>query len=324
MSTMDLPAPFDPADSMIVREPERPEPGYWVGCPSVLVDGDLTWLTYRERRPRGAAAERGWRCAVAVSHDGLRFDNVWEVHKDQLESPSMERFDLTRTEGGYELFLSYVDPSDGRWRIGTITASRPEDFDVAERRPALTAESTGTEGVKDPVVVEIAGSVHLFASYAAAGPAVDAAAHATADIYNTGATTHPTGLAVRDGHEFTWKGEVLGVGSPGSWDAYQARLGSVVAVLGGYVGFYDGSASRDENYEERLGLATSVDGRSWRRESTDRPWLSGPGPSGSIRYVDVVVREGAWWIYHEMTRPDGAHELRLARVPAPANTTPNQ
>jgi hypothetical protein len=46
-------------------------------------------------------------------------------------------------------------------------------------------------------------------------------------------------------------------------------------------------------------------------------WLIGPGPSGSIRYADVVVRDGVWWIYHEVTRPDGAHELRLARAAGP-------
>lgn len=316
MPTIELPPPFDPADSLLIREPERPVPGYWVGCPSVLIDGDRTWLTYRERRPRGAAPDRGWRCAIAVSDDGIRFDDVWEVHKEELESPSMERFDMTKTDRGYELFLSYVDPVDRRWRIDTITAARPEAFDVATRRPALTADSTATEGVKDPVVVEIDGAVHLFASFAASGSGVDPAAHATADIYNTGATTHPTGLAVREEMGFEWLGSVLDVGERGSWDGYQARLGSVVPVGPGFVGFYDGSRGPAENYEERLGLATSVDGRMWRRESTDGPWLLGPGPSGSIRYVDVVVQDGAWWIYHEMTRRDGAHEMRVARIPA--------
>jgi hypothetical protein len=37
MTTIEVPAPFDPADSVVIREPERFEPGYWVGCPSVLV-----------------------------------------------------------------------------------------------------------------------------------------------------------------------------------------------------------------------------------------------------------------------------------------------
>jgi len=198
MTGVDLPPPFDPADSVLIRAPERAERGYWVGCPSVLVDGDRTWPTDRERRPRGAASERGWRCAIAVSRDGLRFDDVWEVHKDELESSSMERFDLTTADSGYELCVSYVDAVDGRWRIDAVSAPRPDAFDIATRSPVLTAGSTSTEGVKDPVVVEIGGAVHLFASFAAGGPGLDPSARATSDIYNTGATTHPTGLAVRD------------------------------------------------------------------------------------------------------------------------------
>jgi hypothetical protein len=251
-----------------------------------------------------------------VSRDGLRFEDVWEVHKDQLESASMERFDLTTAAAGYELFISYVDPVDGRWRIDAVSAPRPDVFDIATRHPVLTADSTSTEGVKDPVIVEIGGVVHLFASFAAADPGLDASAHATSDICNTGATTYPTGLAVRDEAGFTWKGQVLAVGAPGSWDAYQARLGAVIPVGDEFLGFYDGSASHLENYEERLGVASSADGRSWRRETSDGPAVGGPGPTGSIRYVDVAARGGEWWFYHEVTRPDGAHELRVARAPA--------
>jgi hypothetical protein len=306
---------FDPADGVVIRSPERPETGYWAGAPSVLADGDVTWLTYRERRPRGAPAERGWRCAVAVSRDGIGFDDVWEVHKDELATASMERFDLIRTAGGYELLLSFVDPADGRWRIDAVRATRPDAFDVADRRPVLTAASTGTEGVKDPVVVELGGLTHLFASVAAPGPGVDASAHASADVYNTGATTHPTGVATRGTDGFTWRGEALAVGPGGSWDGYQARLGAIIPAGDGWLGLYDGSAGHEENYEERLGLAWSPDGRVWRRETPRGPWLIGPGPTGSIRYADVVVRDGAAWIYHEVTRPDGAHELRLARAP---------
>lgn len=317
MRRISLPEPFDPARSVLVRAPERSEPGYWAGCPSVLVDGGRVWLTYRERRPRGAAAERGWRCAVAVSRDGLTFEDVWEVRKDELETPSMERFDLTRTTEGYELFVSYVDPADSRWRIDAVSAARPEDFDVATRRPVLTAASTGTEGVKDPVVVRIDDTVDLYASYAAAAPSLDGAAHASADIFNTGTTHHPTGAAMRIGSEFRWLGEVLPVGAPGAWDGYQARIGCVVRTASGWVALYDGSARHVENYEERLGVATSVDGLSWERASETGPWLMGPGPTGSVRYADVIVRDDAWWIYHEVTRPDGAHELRLGFAALP-------
>ncbi|HET9614887.1 MAG TPA: hypothetical protein VFP22_08750 [Candidatus Limnocylindrales bacterium] len=312
MSTIELPAPFDPADGLLVREPERAEPGYWVGCPSVLVAGELTWLTYRQRRPRGDASDRGWRCAIAVSRDGIRFEDVWEVRKEHLDSPSMERFDLVWTDAGYELYLSYVDPADNRWRIDVVSAPSPGAFDVDVRRPALTAASTATEGVKDPVVAAIGGETRLYASFAARAEGIGSAAHATADIYNTGATTHPTGFAIADATGgWAWQGTAVEVGAPGSWDAYQARLGAVAPVDGGFVGFYDGSASHEENYEERLGIATSPDGRSWRRATTAGPWITGPGASGSVRYVDVAVRDGRRSMYFEVTRPDGAHELRV-------------
>jgi hypothetical protein len=108
---------------------------------------------------------------------------------------------------------------------------------------------------------------------------------------------------------FTWEGEALAVGA--DWDRYQARLGSVAAVEGGWIGTYDGSASHEENYEERCGLATSSDLREWASISPGGPWLTGPGASGSVRYVDLQQVDGDWWCWAEVTRPDGAHELRV-------------
>ncbi|NHC13106.1 hypothetical protein [Motilibacter deserti] len=309
-------APFDPLEGTLVRGPERDEPGYWAGCPGVLHEDGRFWLTYRERRPRGAAPERGWRCAVAASSDGVRFTDVWSVHKDELGTSSMERFCLTRRPGGgYVLYVSYVDPADNRWRIDAVEADDPAGFDVSTRRGVLTAATTGTEGVKDPYVVQAGPVTYLFASYAAARAELPADAHGTADIYNVGATTHPTGLATStDGTRFRWQGEVLGVGT--GWDRYQARLGTVVPVDGGFVGFYDGSASHKENYEERCGVAVSGCLTDWRRLDEAGPWVVAPGGTGSVRYLDALVLDGQWWLYYELSRPDGAHELRVRQVPA--------
>jgi hypothetical protein len=227
----------------------------------------------------------------------------------------MERFCLGPTPDGFALYLSSVDPADRRWRIDVVEASDPARFDTASRRPVLTAATTGTEGVKDPVLVRAPDGDCLFASFAAARPELALDAHATADIYTVGATTHPTGVATRRAGDaaFTWDGEALAVGT--GWDRYQARLGSVAAVDGGWVGTYDGSASHDENYEERCGLATSTDLRHWESVSPDGPWLMGPGVTGSIRYADLQRVGGAWWCWAEVTRPDGAHELQV--IPPP-------
>jgi len=89
----------------------------------------------------------------------------------------------------------------------------------------------------------------------------------------------------------------------------------VVPIGSGYVGFYDGSASARENYEERCGVAVSGDMWHWRRLTQQRPWIVSPHGSGAIRYLDAVVVDRQWWIYYEMARADGAHDLRLQRVP---------
>lgn len=306
--------PFDPTQGTLILTPELAEPGYWAGCAGVLREADRFVLTYRERRPRGADQERGWRCAIAVSDDGEKFTDVWSVEKRELGTPSMERFSVVPFEGGYRLYLSYVDPVDNRWRVDVIESATIEGFDLARRTPVLTAASTGTEGVKDPYVYRCGPVTYLFASFAAAGAFAAPDAHGTADIYNVGVTTCPTGVATSlNGRDFTWQGEVLSVGS--TWDSYQARLNSIVPVKGGYVGFYDGSSSAEENYEERCGIAVSGDLFTWKRLSGDTPWVTSPWGTGSVRYVDALIEGGEWWLYYELTRADGAHELRLARVP---------
>ncbi|MEP9381276.1 hypothetical protein [Nocardioides sp. KR10-350] len=309
---------FDPDQAEIVLEPEKPGNGYWVGCPSVLHDEaqGVYWLTYRRRRPRGEDADRGWRCAVAKSTDGLHFQDVWSVEKQELETTSMERFSLLPApDGGYLLYLSYVDPADNRWRIDVIEAERPEELDVRKTAPALTAESTGTEGVKDPYTLRIGPAVYLFASYASGGLSDEdlQRGHANADIYNTGVTTHPTGLATSlDGRTFAWQGPVFDVGS--GWDRYQARLNTVLPLGGAYLSMYDGSGDVTENYEERTGLAISHDLRQWHSLTPDRPWITSPYATGSLRYFDAVPQDGETWLYFEFARPDGSHDLRRTRI----------
>ncbi len=315
-----LPA-FDPEAASVVLEPEAAGGGTWVGCPGVLHEPDRQrfLMTYRQRHPRGdPATERGWRCAVAASDDGVHFRDLWSVEKQQLGAPSMERFCLLpRAGGGYLLYLSYVDPVDNRWRIDMIEADDPAAFDVGTARPVLTATSTGTEGVKDPYAMRIGPAVYLYASFASAATLAEGdrgRAHASADIYNTGTTTHPTGLAIGvDGRAFAWQGEVLGVGC--GWDRYQARLNSIARIGDAWVGFYDGSAGVEENFEERCGLVISHDLQHWMRLTPDAPWAVSPHASGALRYVDAVPVERELWLYFEYARADGAHELRVARLP---------
>jgi hypothetical protein len=291
---------FDPEDGVTVLEPAAPGPGNWVGCPSVLYDParESVLLTYRRRRPRGEPDDRGYRCAVAESSDGVHFRDVWTIDRSEVGSTSLERFNLHRDpDGRYLLYLSYEHPEDGRWRIEVIEDTRPDGFDPARRATVLTPAATGTAAVKDPYVVR-AGPAYLM----------------LVSTFLTDAGPAPTYLATSlDGLSFRWEGELLGVGT--GWDRYQARLSSVLATDAGFVGFYDGAAGPEEDTEERLGVAVSADLRRWERLTVDAPWAVSPYATGSLRYVDALPLEGEWWLYYEVARADGSHELRLNRVP---------
>ena len=83
---------------------------------------------------------------------------------------------------------------------------------------------------------------------------------------------------------------------------------------GCFIGFYDGSASHLENYEEKTGLAESQDLRSWRTLTADGPALVSPNASGALRYVDAQVVADALYLYYEFAREDGSHDLRVLRT----------
>ena len=316
-----LPAPcFDPTAGNLVRGPLHGEPGYWAGAPGAVYDpgGDRFLLLYRVRRPRGVVPDRGAEIRILTSRDGLTFDGeLYCLEKRALGSPSIERCALVQVEPDrWVLFVSYVDPTDHRWRIDRLEASRPDAFNPQQRQPVLLPGRLGVEGVKDPFVFRVGGLWHMIVSFATAtAPADPAQLHGTADAYNTGLIRSATGLAVSsDALHWEWVGEVFGPRRTG-WDRYCSRISTVWRQDGLWYAFYDGSASVEENYEERLGLAFSADLRRFERLTPNGPLLTAPYGSGSVRYADVLDAPGRGrFVYYEVVRPDGAHELRAQRL----------
>ena len=305
---------FDPQAGQTVVEPLQAGPGWWAGASSAVWDEERKcfYLYYRLRRPRELG--RGADCRIARSGDGVRFDEIWGATKNDFRAQSVEKASLVKTPAGaYRLYVSYVTPEDGKWRISLLEARRPEDLAPASAMPVLGPENIGAEGVKDPYVLSVGPGWYMIASYAPS-PHVSAEAaarmHATGDVYATGITRSHTGLAVSlDGVRFHWVGDVM---SPGrGWDAYAARVNSVVYRPPLFVAFYDGSASVDENYEEKTGLAITWDLREYVRLTPDAPAFASPHASGSLRYLDAVQTPRGIYCYYEYARPDGSHELRL-------------
>ena len=315
-----LPGLLDYSTSLVVREPLGTGSGWWAGAPGAYYDArdEAFYLTYRYRRPRGVEPDRGGETRLARSTDGVAFDDVCVLTKDQFASTSIERCAVARAaDGTWLYYASYVDGADSRWRIDLLEAPSPDAFDPAKRTPLFTAPPLGLEGVKDPWVLRVGPVWYMLISYATAPvrQASEGQMHGTADVYNTGLIKSASALATSlDGRTWHWQGSILEPPQQGTWDCYAMRLGCLLPHGGGWLGIYDGSASVAENYEERTGLALSGDLFAWRSLTPDGPALVSPHASGSLRYIDsVVAPSGERLVYFEAARPDGSHDLRVAR-----------
>ncbi len=309
------------ANGQIIRHPVGPGAGYWVGSPGAYYDEaeEACYLTYRIRRPRGVVPDRGGEARIARSTDLVNWTDVLTVTKDRYQSASIERSCLHRgRDGRWRYFTSYVNPADGRWCTAVMSADTVAGLDPARSTVLFAGPSHGLEGMKDPWIIEADGSYHMFLSVALPTPQTGRGSHETLDIFNTGECKSATGLALsHDLDHWEWQGLVLTPETSG-WDCYCRRLNSVVPLppdaAGRYLAFYDGSASHLENYEEKCALAVSDDLRIWDVRSRQGPALTSPHGSQSLRYLDAKFMRGAWRLFYEFTRPDGAHDMRLVTV----------
>ena len=123
-----------------------------------------------------------------------------------------------------------------------------------------------------------------------------------------------------DGLDWTWHGTAL-AGRPGQWDERGTRVTSVLLTRDGAAAFYDGRASAAENWEERTGIAVAS-GAAARFEAVgDTPYGSSPFGLGGLRYVSMVhLPDDRVRFYYEVTRADGAHELRTTVTAVPRDT----
>ena len=305
------------AEGRIIREPMGFANGHWAGAPGYFFEPveEAHYLTYRIRRPRGVAPDRGGEARIARSGDGENFEDIWSVTKDQYGSASIERSAIRKApDGRWRYFTSYVDAKDGRWCVDQIAASSVERLNPANRRRIFSASALGLEGIKDPWILETREGFQMFLSVAIRTPRTSGSSHDTLDIFNTGDCLSATGLAFsHDLDEWAWQGVVFAPTGNG-WDGYCRRINSVVPLGEKFLGFYDGSASARENYEEKTALVVSNDLRAWQSLSPGGPFVTSPHASGSIRYIDAQMVGDRVFIFYEFARADGAHDLRLIQT----------
>jgi len=133
-----------------------------------------------------------------------------------------------------------------------------------------------------------------------------------------------TAMAVSKDLDFwQWKGVSFEppAGKVGQvWDGYCRRINSVIQPdtrRDTFVAFFDGSRGHEQNYEACTGVATSNDLINFKSLSPTGPDVVTRHATGSIRYVDAVhVGLNDLYLFYEIARPDGSHELRVTQDPA--------
>jgi hypothetical protein len=282
-----------PDESTVVIGPPGAGLGYWAGAPSAAVSDDGMYLAYRLRRPIGAG--RGYAIAVARSADGVRFETLATIRREEVGAESLERPRLVRDRSGrWRLYLSCATPGTKHWRIELLEAAHPAEFTATGRQVALPGDVK--TGVKDPVI-RLNG---IWQMWVCCHPLADPAE--TDQMVTEYATSS-------DGLDWTWHGTALS-GRPGYWDARGTRVSAVWQDGESLIAFYDGRASVAENYEERTGVAAGT-GPTALAALGAGPAAESPHAGKGLRYLDFVeLPGGGRRLYYEMTRPDGAHELR--------------
>ena len=281
-----------PNQSVVAVAAPGPGDGTWAGAPSAACSDGEIYLAYRLRRPTGMG--RGYAVAVARSADGVHFETLLTIGREQLGAESLERPAIVMTpDGTWRLYLSCATPGTKHWRVEVLEARHPAAFDASRSRVVLPGDA-GT-AVKDPVLVHDAGTWHLWASV---HPLDDPD---EADQMATDYAVSPDGLS------WTWQGTALSP-RPGEWDSRGARVTAVRLAPGSVVAYYDGRASAAENYEERTGVAS---GAGPGALTAHGPIAQSPYGGGGLRYLCILdLGDSRERYYYEMTRADGAHELR--------------
>jgi len=275
--------------------------GYWAGAPSAVgVDGAI-YLAYRLRRP--VYEGRGYANVVARSRDGVRFETVCTLLRDDLGCASLERPALARRpDGGWRIYLSLSTPGSKHWWVDALDADEPAGLATGRRVTVWPGDDA--TAVKDPVVlVDRAGRWHAWLC-----------CHPLTEPGEEDRMTTRY-AASADGLTWTEPEEVLAPPAAG-WDRRGRRVTAVIPRPDGSVtGYYDGRADAGENWYERTG---ALHGRSVAGPLTPvSPAVAAQSPHGrhTLRYLSVVdLGDGTGRAYFEAASADGSNEIRTQLI----------
>ncbi len=302
---------FD-ASRLVVAAPGSGD-GFWAGAPSAVASDGVIYLAYRLRRPVNEG--RGYANVVARSVDGVRFETLCTVYRDDLGCASLERPALVRRpDGGWRLYVSCSTPNSKHWWVDALDADDPRDLAGGRRTTVWPGDDF--VAVKDPVVlVDAVGGWH---AWLCCHP-----------LTEPGEEDRMVSRYASSTDGLVWiEGEVVLAPPAVGWDRRGRRVAAVVPRPDGSVtGFYDGRADAGENWYERTGALAGAGIGARLTAATGGVLAQSPFGRHTLRYASVVDLEaaggppgaagqgnGAARVYFEATSQDGSNQVRTQLI----------
>jgi hypothetical protein len=296
----------------VILRPDRNEPEWWAGAPSVIVDAQgAFWMACRMRTAEGDRGLRGYEIRILKSPDGVHFQKVHGIRREDVPIPGFERPALLCDPKSGLFKLYGCGPwKGGPWGIFKFADARtPDQFRADTARLVIAPPAKAyprdvpPEEYKDPVVVYAEGAYHAY---------VIGYLRRVERIYH---------FQSPDGEN--WRP----VGSPyqailplSGWHDFFVRPAAVVPLGVGYLFVYEGAKSDwyDPVYNIATGLGFTFNLHDILDLTPAGPLLVSSTPNehfATFRYSVWLLRGDQLWIYAEVACPNQTHEIRLYRVP---------
>jgi hypothetical protein len=295
----------------VVLEPDRDEPDWWAGGPSVVRDAKgVFWMAARMRTADAPYGLRGYEVRILRSEDGVKFTVVHRIKREDVPIPGFERPALL-IDPKTGLFKLYAC---GPWQKGPWTIIKfgdvkdPREFKASTAKPVIAPRKkilprdTVVEGYKDPVILFAEGAFHAYLIGQHRG---------LERVYHFKSADGEAWEPVGSPYESIMKLD--------GWHDFFVRPASVLPLPVGYLFVYEGANVKwyDPVYNVATGLAFTFDLNHIVDLTPEAPLLVSTTPSplfSTWRYSQWLNVNGDYWVYAEVARPNMSHEIRLFKL----------
>jgi len=294
----------------VVLKPDKDAPEYWAGAPSVVQDDKgIFWMAARMRSPEHPRGLRGYEIRILKSKDGIHFEQVHRIGREEVPIPGFERPALVIDPDTRKFKLYACGPwQNGPWSIIKFDdAGDPTKIDPASAKPVIQApEKSYARDVsvleyKDPYIIHAQGQYHCY---------VIGYIRRNERIFH---------FSSMDGENWQPVGDVnQPVMELSGWHNFFIRPASILPLGVGYLFAYEGSSTQwfDPVYNIGTGFGFTFD----MHQITDLTKASPiaisttPGDFYTWRYSDWLWVNGEIWVYAEVSNENNSHEIRLFRI----------